>query len=389
MIKKIIVNIFKTLFFIILILNLVILFSGRWYLWKGLWNTYLKGRSGPSATEYTIFENRKINATHPEPWLISKLYNTKSIPEEYVQKLKEIDTHAFLVIRNDSIIHEQYWDGFSDTSHTNSFSMAKTYVSILLGCALHDGSIKSIDEPVGTYIPSFKEGEKSKITLRHLVTMSSGLDYDESYLNPFSYPAEGYYGSDVMDVSTRPDVKEEPGKVFRYLSGNTALLGYCISKATGKTLSEYCSEKLWSPIGCEQPAWWSLDHKDGQEKGFCCLNSNARDFSRIGKLYMHQGNWEGRQIVDSSYVLESIKPFDALEEDGTKNHTYGYAWWLTERQGYQIFYARGILSQYVICIPEKNMIVCRLGRKKHKPNNDHCPLDAAICIDAALKMFGN
>src|ERR1700741_2002642 len=172
---------------IILLVCLIILFSGRWYLYKGLWYTYLSGRSGPSATEYQIFENRKVEALDPKPIPRSKFYNSSELPKDAETIFRNFDAHAFVVTRNDSLIHEQYWDGYGDTSHTNGFSIAKTYCSVLLGCALKDGFIKSLDEPVSKYISEFATGEKSKITLRHLVTMTSGIAFDESYISPFAY----------------------------------------------------------------------------------------------------------------------------------------------------------------------------------------------------------
>ncbi len=380
----------KSVLVLIILINLIILFSGRWYLYKAIGTTYLQGKGGPSVTEYQIFENREIAATNPQKWLESKSYNTKIIPTNIIQLLKDVDAHAFLIVKNDSIIHEQYWDGFSDTSHTNSFSMGKSYTSALLGCAIDDGFIKSIDEPVSNYISEFKEGWRSKITLKHLVTMSSGIDFDESYVNPFSYPAEGYYGSDLYAATVKYDKqKDEPGTVFDYLSGNPTLLGYCITKAVGKPLSTYCGERLWSKIGCEHSAYWSLDKKDGLEKTFCCINSNARDFIRMGKLYLHQGNWDGIQIIDSAYINQSVVPYDCKETDGSKNHTYGYSWWLTQYKGLRVFYMRGILGQYVICIPEKNMVICKLSRKRRSAGPDHTPVDVGYCIDAALAMYGD
>ena len=187
MIKKILKKIFVFLIVITVLINLIILFSGKLFLYKALWNTYLKGHSGPSATEYLIFENRKVEALNPVPLIKSKFYNRSTLPPETENKLKEFKAHAFVVIKNDSLIHEQYWDNFSDTSHTNSFSVAKTYCSILLGCALKDGYIKSLDEPVGKYISEFSQGNKAKITLRNLATMTSGIAFNESYSRMFRY----------------------------------------------------------------------------------------------------------------------------------------------------------------------------------------------------------
>lgn len=388
MLRKFFRIFFTTLFSIVLILVLIILVSGRWYLFKGIANTYFKGRSGPSATEYAIFENRKILAEDPKPLPHAKLYNTSRLPSDAEAILNEFKAHAFIIVRNDSLLHEQYWDGFSDTSHTNSFSVAKTYVSVLLGCALKDGYIKSLDEPVSTYIPEFAEGAKAKITLRHLVTMTSGIDFNESYLDPFAYPAEGYYGSDLLKASCKCEATEEPGKVFRYLSGNTALLGICIARAVKKPLSDYMSGRLWKDLQCERPAFWSLDKKGGYEKAFCCINSNATDFARIGMLYLNNGKWNGRQVVDSQYVVQSVNPTDCREEDGSQNHTYGYNWWLTEYKGHKIFYARGILGQHVICVPDKHMVIVKLSRKRRpKSGLYHYPDDVGTCVEAALEMY--
>lgn len=388
--KKIIKFLLAIVLVIFILINGIIIFSGRWYLYKALKTTYFQGKSGPSATEYQIFENRKIAASNPKPWPVSKNYNEGKLPAHLESLMNEVESIALVIIKNDTLIHEQYWDNFSDTSHTNSFSMAKSYTGALLGFAIQDGFIKNIYEPVSTYIPEFKNGWRSKITLQHLVSMTSGIAFDENYVNPFSYPAEGYYGTDLLKASVNYDKKaSEPGTVYKYLSGNTALLGYCISKAINKPLATYLSEKLWGPLNCEHDAYWSLDKKDGLEKSFCCINSNAKDFARMGKLYMNYGNWEGKQLLDSNFITSSISPFNCNEEDCSPNHTYGYSWWLTEYKGLQIYYMRGMLGQYVICVPEKKLIICKLARKRRKPGTTHYPLDVGYCIDAALTMDRN
>lgn len=389
MLKKIVKFILYSVLVIFVLLNGIILFSGRWYLYKAIGTTYLQGKSGPSATEYAIFENRKIAAGDPKPWPLSMHYNTGKLSDTLEKVFKEVEAHALVIIKNDTLIHEQYWDNYSDTSHTNSFSMAKSYTGALLGFAIQDGYIKSVNEPVSSYIPEFKTDWRAKITLEHLVTMSSGIAFDESYANPFSYPAEGYYGSDLLKASTSYKEKAtEPGATYKYLSGNTALLGYCISKAVNKPLATYLSEKLWGPLNCEHDAYWSLDKKDGLEKAFCCINSNAKDFARMGKLYMHQGNWNGKQLLDSEFVRASVLPFNCNEEDCRPNHTYGYAWWLTKYKGMTVFYMQGMLGQYVICVPEKQLVICRLSRKRRaNKGKNHYPIDVAYCIEAALTTY--
>jgi CubicO group peptidase (beta-lactamase class C family) len=307
-----------------------------------------------------------------------------------------METVAFVVVKNDSLLHEQYWDGYGPDSRSNSFSMAKTFVSILIGAAIDEGKIKSIDQPVSDFLPEFKEGDNSKVTIKHLLTMSSGINFDEDYISPFAYPAQAYYGDDLKKLTYGYKVTEESGKFFKYLSGNSELLAFILMKATGKTLSEYMSEKIWIPLGAKNDALWSLDSKDGMEKAYCCFNSNALDFARLGKLYLDSGKWNGRQIINSDYVARSIVPAELNYPEGNKIDNYGYAWWLIPDyqpagqagKGHYIFYARGILGQYIICIPDQNLVIVRLGSKREKPKGNEHPPDMSYYIDAALEMYG-
>jgi CubicO group peptidase (beta-lactamase class C family) len=381
----------KWILIILIILNLAILISGKTYLYKGIANTYLKGRSGPSIDEYNIFSNREVASGNYQPWHNSIKYNTVKISDANQKVFDDLQTVAFVVIKNDSVVHEQYWDGYGQDSYSNSFSMAKTFVSILIGAAIDEGKIKNVDQLVGDFLPEFKEGENSKLTIKHLLTMSSGINFDENYVNPLAYPAAAYYGKDLKKLTAKYRVTEEPGKVFKYLSGNTILLSNIITKATGKTLSDYASEKLWKPIGAKNKALWSLDHFEGGiEKAYCCFNSNALDFARVGELYLDSGKWNGTQLISIPYVLNSIKPADLLDVDGAKNDQYGYAWWtMPDYKGHAIFYARGILGQYICCIPDQKMVVVRLGKKRIKPEGkEHHPKDVYTYIDAALEMYG-
>jgi CubicO group peptidase (beta-lactamase class C family) len=363
---------------IVVAVNAIILITGRYYIYKTIANTIFKGRMGPSIDEYEIFPNRVVKTGTPKPWPIAKNYNKKFIPAKYLEEMEGYKTEAYLIIKNDSICYEQYWDGYSDTSHTNSFSMAKSFVSILAGVAIQEGKIKSVDEHVYDFIPSFKTGMDSLLTIKDLLTMSSGINFAESYISPFAYPAEAYYGNDIIDNTLKYKVTIQPGKDFLYLSGNSTLLGYIITIATGEKLSDYASEKLWQPLGAEHPAFWSIDHEGGMEKAYCCFNSNARDFGRIGQLYLDSGKWGGKQLVPQSYVLASIKP--ALSEH------YGYNWWILNCDGHRVPYCRGILGQYIFVIPDKNMVVVRLGKKRGQVN-DNVPSDALIYLRAAFEMY--
>ena len=217
--------------------------------------------------------------------------------------------------------------------------------------------------------------------------MSSGLDWKEGYHNPFGQTAEAYYGDQLRELIINLKSVEDPGKVFKYHSSCTQLLTFILENATGKSINEYTSEKLWVPMGAKHPALWSTDSQGGDEKGFCCINSNARDFARIGRLYMRYGNWNGVQILDSSYVKDATSAADIMNENGEKNKNYGFQFWITNYKNLHIYYTRGLWGQYVICIPEKKMIIVRLGRK-HRAllENGHYD-DFFEFIDAALEMF--
>lgn len=381
----------KWFLILFVVLNLVIIISGRTYLYKGVVNTYFKGRSGPNISEYTIFDNREVKAGTFHKWNLAGMYNKKTVSDAHKKEFEDMKTVAFVVIKNDSIIHEQYWDGYGEDSHSNSFSMAKTFTSILIGCAIDDGFIKNVDQPVGDFLPEFKNDDNAKLTIKHLLTMSSGINFDEDYVNPLAYPGAAYYGSDIKKLTYNYKLTSEPGKVFAYLSGNTELLGFVLEKATGKSVSDYASEKLWKPIGAKNTAFWSLDHEGGMEKVYCCFNSNARDFGRVGELFLDSGKWNGKQVISADYVFNSIKPADLVDDFGKKNAKYGYSWWLIPNyKGHDIFYARGLLGQYILCIPDQKMIIVRLGNKKEKklPGQDH-PTDVFYYLDAALEMFGS
>ena len=371
---------------ILLLLNIAIIFSGRTYLYKAVGNTYFKGRSGPSIDEFQIFENREIKTGTPLEWSIGKDYNTKTISDSLLKQINFYKTVAFLVIKNDSVRYEKYWNNYNENSLSNSFSMAKTFVSMLVGVAITEGKIKSVDQPVADFLPEFKTKEKEKITIKHLLTMSSGIDFDENYSSPLAYPAQAYYGNDLRKITFQYDTKYEPGKNFNYLSGNTALLGFVLKSATGKEISDYTSEKLWQPMGAKNAAFWSVDKKDGDEKSYCCFNSNARDFARFGKLYLNFGKWNNQILIDSNYVAQSVIPAELLDEDGNKNEKYGYSWWLMNYKNYKIFYARGINGQYLFCIPDLNMIVVRLGHQRAKKVGHEHPKDVYIYLDAAMEM---
>ena len=181
--------------------NLFIILSGRFYLYKGISYTYLSGKTGPTIYDLDVFENSTIKkSAHFEKWKIGSNYNKSTIPSHYKQLLEKLGTKAFLVFKGDEIIFEKYWDGHKKETVSNSFSAAKTVVSLLIGAAVDEGKIKNLDEKVGKYIPEFNSNGKEKITIRHLLMMSSGLDWQESGKNPLSENAESYYAIEMNSM---------------------------------------------------------------------------------------------------------------------------------------------------------------------------------------------
>jgi CubicO group peptidase (beta-lactamase class C family) len=193
-----------------------------------------------------------------------------------------------------------------------------------------------------------------------LASMSSGLNWDEKYYSPFSIVTRAYFDDDLKKIILGLEINEKPGQKFKYLSGATQLLAMCIEKATGVFLSDYIAKNFWQPMGAEHDALWQLDDPDGIEKAYCCVASNARDFARFGKLFKQNGIWNGKQLLDEAFVKKSITPRfkDAPE--------YGYGWWLHEINGKKLYYMRGHLGQFVIVIPEDDLIIVRLGHLKGK-----------------------
>ena len=340
----------------------------------------------PRIDNYYIFYNRVVKAGDPAPWKQSVRYNKCSLPEKDEKLLVESGAVAFVVIQNDSLVFEQYWEDYSSQSHSNSFSAAKSIVSLAIGCAIDDGRIRSIDQPVSDFFPSFKGYNGKVLTLRNLLTMSSGLDFDESYNSAFSATAKLYYGDDLSKIIFGMKEVAEPGKKFLYQSAVSELLAFIVTKAVGENLSSYVSRKLWTPMQAEENALWSLDRSKGMEKAYCCFNTNARDFARFGQLILNHGKWNGKQLVSENYIMQATTP-DTTIVKGDKNEPnreYGLQFWITDYKGMKIPNMDGMLGQFIFAIPEMNAVVVRLGHTMRYDIDDKI-----IALDAAMQILSN
>lgn len=353
------------------------------YLLKAVRTIYLKGETTAFLEDYKEFENRIIETDTPIPWPNHKDYNTVEETETLSKVNSQNGTIAYVIIKNDSIWFENYYDGFNEDSQTNSFSMAKSYVSGLLGKALKDGYIKNLDQPVCDFLPEFCDGLAKEMTVGDLSSMASGTDWDEAYYSPLSITTRAYFDDDLEKVINSLKVVNTPGQSFKYASGDTQMLAMVIEKATGKKLYNYLTESFWKPLNSENPTLWQVD-SDSHDlvKAYCCIASNAKDFARFGKLYKDHGKWNGKQILDSTFVAKSITPrFKDSPE-------YGYGWWLKSMNDKQFFMMRGHLGQYVIVEPNDNVIIVRLGHSKG-PIKTVATFtdDISIYINEAYKML--
>ena len=339
--------------------------------------------------DYKIFANRTVKKGDAQPWKISSDYNSLKLSKEELDYFNEFGTVAFLVVKDTALLFEAYWDGYGTNSYSNSFSMAKSIISLLVGCAVEDGYIHSLDDPISKYLPELKAGDS--VTIRNLLTMSSGLSWDESYSSLFSQTTKGYYGSNLPKLVLSQISLEKPGKYFEYRSGDTQLLSLIVERATGKTLSDYASERIWSKIGAEHDALWCLDRKNGVEKAFCCFNSNARDFARFGQLVLNNGSWNGKQIIPLDYLHQAVQPATYLKdsETGKPCNFYGYQWWILDLDGYHVIYARGLNGQYIFAIPQLNSVIVRLGHKRSTVRIDGTPEDVYKYIRLGIQIINN
>ena len=355
------------------------------YLIKAVRTIYLKGYSTAYLEDYNEFDNQNIAKGIAQPWENHDAYNKAKPTERLAKANKDWGTVAYVIIKNDSIWFEKYYDGFDANSKTNSFSMAKSYVSGLLGKAIMDGHIKGLDQPVCDFLPAFCDDKSKKMTVGDLSTMSSGTNWDEKYYSPLSITTRAYFDDDLAKVMNGLKMVDEPGKSFKYASGDTQMLAMVIEKATGKKLYTYFEESFWKPLGSENETLWQVDSEDHDlVKAYCCIASNAKDFARFGKLYKDHGKWNGKQILDSAFVEKSIVP------KFKESPQYGYGWWLQKKGDKNFFMMRGHLGQYVIVEPTDNIIIVRLGHQK-SPNQGVSVFtdDIGLYIDEAYKMLKN
>ncbi len=328
-----------------------------------------------TAYDYRTLPARGLTAS-PNPFTFA----VDSTKEGQVQatfqsnpKIKSLDafladsgTQAFLVIQKDALIYERYFKGYQRDSLVTSFSVAKSFDSALIGIAIQEGYIKSAEDPITDYLPELarRDPRFSDIQIRHLLMMASGLRYDETdTIFRRGDDSLTYAFDDLRHLAlTETAVVGPPGVEFLYNNYNPLLLGLILERATGRPVTAYLQEKIWTPIGMEFDASWSLDsQKSGFEKMESGINARAIDFAKLGRLYLHSGDWNGKQIVPAEWVTQTTADNGLIQ--GAPIY-YGRMWW-GERCGpeSQDFFALGNLGQFVYVSPAKDLVIVRNGER--------------------------
>lgn len=344
-------------------------------------NTYLNFPVDTIATYDTIKQVLISSAKHNRYFEDSKFsggrFNNETIGE-YFSRVR--GDGALLIVRNDTILLEQYYGNFSELSPSNIFSITKAVTSLLCGIAVDEGYI-SISTPITEYIPELIDADPSfkQLTIEHLLDMRTGLDFVESYgWNPFSKMAKLYYGKDVVSQFKKLHFKSVPGEAHYYNSMATALLGVAIERAVGVPFAQYLQEKVWKPLDMEADALITLDDsKHRQAKSYGGLVSNVRDLAKIGRLYMNGGMYDNKRIVSKKWI-------DRSTHSSLNNEAYSFGWnnIITRVDGKDVvsprFFAIGLYGQVLFCDPTQNLIFVTLGEKKgseyHLLFDDFCNL---------------
>jgi len=306
-------------------------------------------------------------------------------------------TSALLVLKDGAVRYEQYWLSGGRNVQWMSMSVAKSYISALVGIALADGAITALEEPIDRYVPTLRGTGYEGVCIRDVLQMSSGVCFVEDYTDPeaeiarlaaATAPGGSLDAFMATMVSCRP-----PGTLCMYSSADTQALGMLIAGATGRTVADYMQERLCEPLGMESPGYWVVD-SFGREMAFAGLLLTARDFARIGELYRNGGDWRGRRIVPSDYVAASVRadaphlqPGAPIVGDHALGPGYGYQWWLPAGER-GAFSAIGVYNQYVYVDPTRGVVVVKLSanpayglssEEEDNKDNENLAAIQAIC----------
>jgi CubicO group peptidase (beta-lactamase class C family) len=288
------------------------------------------------------------------------LVSVESGPVPLAPLMEANDTVAFVALQGDRILIEHYFQGYDQTAPAMIFSASKSFLSLLIGMAVDDGLIRSVQQPVTDFIPELVDQGFAAVSLEDLLQMTSGIDYTENDF-PFGEHVRLYYTNRLEDELLQLTLEEPAGTRFEYRSSDALLLGLVLQRSLGgTTITEYTQARVWTPLGMEADGSWGLDHApDGLEKTACCLTMTARDLARVGRLYLNGGMWNGRQIVSQGWIRRTF----AVDTRRGASLEYQYLWW-HPAEGTPSILAKGYLGQYLYLDPDHDMVIVRLGRSR-------------------------
>jgi CubicO group peptidase (beta-lactamase class C family) len=278
--------------------------------------------------------------------------------------LQRSDTTGLMVLKDGVIRAEEYFQGASETSRFTSWSIAKTVVATLVAIAHGEGHIRSLDDPAKTYVPALDGKAWGEVTVRNLLRMATGIQFEELYDKPFSDIKLLFYrvfliGTPVHDVISDLPAEGPQGERFHYISPTTQILAWVLAGAVGEPVSQYAQHALWQPLGMQDDGFWNLDN-GGTELAFCCLNISVRDYAKLGQLYLQQGQWQGRQLLPAGWVHEATRrpePWLAAG-NGYPERGYGYHIWVPKDPD-QEYFANGVWGQHVWISEKHNVVIVK------------------------------
>jgi CubicO group peptidase (beta-lactamase class C family) len=307
--------------------------------------------------------------------------------EDYFEKSFVL---GFLVLHDNRIVLERYFHDANRDSRFLSNSMQKSIVSVLIGVALGEGKIQSVNDPVVRYLPYLASSGYKDVTIKNLLQMSSGVKFDEAYLSPES--EIGRLGNALLlgtesfrDFAASIKPKLKPGTQFEYQSVNTEVLGLLLEQVTGKPLHKYIEEKLWRKIGVENDAFLYRGEKQTDECAFGCFNATVRDYGRFGLMALGGGKLNGQRVVSETWMKESTKPDAPFLQPGPANGNLGYAyqWWVPAgSEG--AFMAMGIYGQMIYVNPIRHMVIVQTSAWK-LPDEDASWAESVKMMDAVAR----
>ncbi len=356
--------------------------TGNGFLVRATAMTYLQGHATANINDHVAFDVNVIATDAPSPLPNSRLYNRHPLPADFRARLERFGTAAFLVVHHGEVVSESYFGEYHNRSRTNSFSMAKTVTTLLTGIAIEEGYLDGLNQPMTDLLPEFADDPLGNTaTVGQLSAMNSGYEWVEHYYSPLSPTVELLYGADVETFLLGGHFTAHAGTFWEYSSASTQLLAIALRRALRAggaytTLSEYLSEKIWQPLGMNDDALWHTD-KAGMELAFCCINSNARNFARLGMLMLNNGEWNGEQLVPAHFIAQMTQPLAA--------GNYGLSTWLNPGNDPAYYWFSGHLGQYIISVPEHHLVIVRLGESRDN-SIDFRQIELPRYVDLAMRL---